>query len=80
MEYVDGIYTLIIPDYNPDEAAKLASIIYVMSLVLSLLVGWSLDCFGKRPQMLLFGSVIMIPAFICLVLTNSVPMLWMCRC
>jgi len=60
-------------DYEPDEAARFTSIVYISSMIASPIFGWALDLFGYRVHLLIVGSVTLVPLFFCFAFTRIFP-------
>eukprot|EP01118_Nematostelium_gracile_P004801 TRINITY_DN1572_c0_g1_i1.p1 TRINITY_DN1572_c0_g1~~TRINITY_DN1572_c0_g1_i1.p1 ORF type:complete len:469 (+),score=94.66 TRINITY_DN1572_c0_g1_i1:186-1409(+) len=56
-------------EYGPTAAAKYTSYVYMSSMIASPLFGWAADIFGYRVHLLILGSLILIPVFLCFAFT-----------
>lgn len=62
-------------DISEDTAARLSSLIYWASMVLSPILGWFADIFGHRVHLLIFGSGCIVPTFLLYAFTDLPPWL-----
>jgi MFS family permease len=60
---------LIFVEYSEHQSAQLTSLIYFIGAFLSPIVGWYVDMWGFRMQLMSFGIALMIPAFVSLAYT-----------
>jgi len=60
-------------EYDEESAAQITSIIYFSGAILSPAVGWFVDMWGLRVQLMTIGNAIIVPAFLLLALTSMSP-------